>query len=122
MTVVGKVKTGVKGAIGSPARFLVSLGIGFAIGVIADLIMEYVYRNFLAGVMEPQLGSRWEIGFPFYYAYPELTSIAWDDVILLVITMLMLFSKRFVTTLGFFLGWYVSTNIGFYQQIEELPQ
>jgi len=121
MGVIGKVKGGIKGGISSPARFIVSLGIGFALGVILDLIMEYVYRNFLAGTIEGQLGSRWEVGFPFYMGH-DVTSIAWDDVIMLIITVFMLFSRKFVTTLGFFLGWYLSSCYGWYQQIEELPQ
>jgi len=103
--VIGKVKTGVSSAISSPARFLVSLGIGFAIGVIADIIMEYIALKAYT-----PLSGRLEVGFSIYYGFPEVTSIAYDDVIMIIATIAMLFTKRFVTTLGFFLGWYISSN------------
>jgi len=103
--VIGKVKTGVSGAVKSPARFIVSLGIGFALGVIVDIIMEYIALKAYT-----PLSGRLEVGFSIYYGFPEVTSIAYDDLIMILITVLMLFSKKFVTTLGFFLGWYISSN------------
>jgi len=109
---ITKVKTGVKSAINSPARFIVSLGVGFALGVIADLLMEAI-------VYYTKPGEGWgvlEVGFPFYYT-KTITYIPYDDLVLLIATALMLFTKKFVLTLGFFLGWYISSCNGFYNAI-----
>lgn len=100
-----KIKTGIKSAISNPARFIVSLAIGFGMGVIMDIILEYIAMK----VYTP-LQNSLEIGFPFYYKFPERTSIPYDDVIMIGATIFLLFIKRFVTTLGFFLGWYISSN------------
>lgn len=120
--VVGKVKTGVTSMWKSPARFIVSLGIGFAVGVIVDLVTEYVYRKFI----DPE-GKYGTSPVPFYYYFlvepigDPAHNLKWDDLFLLILTIVFLFTRKFVFTLGFFLGWYVSSNQHFYGMIEELP-
>lgn len=112
--------TGKYGALNRPARFIISLGIGFALGVIADVIMQYIYRNFIAMHIEPAWGSRPPIPF-WYYKYPDIKRIAWDDLFMTIITIAMLFTKKFVLTLGFFLGWYISSNEGLAQLLPQIP-
>jgi hypothetical protein len=122
--IVGKVKTGVSNIADKPTTVLMQLGLGVAIGVIIDLLLEFAMYHGIKQWIDDYVGTednRLDWGFAFYYNHPELLSIAWDDVILLIITMGMLFfgwfRKRFWSIIGFFLGWYLSSCHGWYQAI-----
>lgn len=110
-TPISKVKSGIKGATTSPANFIISLGIGFGAGILADLILEAIWWHGGATALQPVLGNE----FPYFGIFPNrTTSMAWDDFFLLLITIAMLFTKKFVLTLGFFIGWYTASYYGLY--------
>lgn len=112
---VGKIKsamTQVTTAKGIP-KVLITLAIGFIFGVIADFIMEA-----LVWATAPEKG--WgclEIGFSFYYKKPDITCISYDDLILLGVTIAAFFTRKLWLVLGFFLGWYISSNEMLYHAI-----
>jgi hypothetical protein len=115
---LGKIKTGIKQVTtmeGIP-KILMHLGIGFAVGVIADWLLEAI-------VWATSSGKGWgrvEVGFPFYGVNPNystVTSIAYDDVLLMGITVIALFTKKFWLVIGFFLGWYLSSSFDLYSRI-----
>jgi len=108
---VGKIKAGIKQATtmkGIP-RVLMHLGIGFVLGVIVDLILQKLAWTFL-----PEDKPALNIGFPFFISHPEMTYLPWDDLLLLVITVVALFTKKFWLVIGFFLGWYISSDQNLY--------
>lgn len=86
----------------------------FALGVVLDIIFEWLARNVIK-----QLQTRVEVGFPFWALAPEgeggRTSIAYDDIILILITALIFFiykirlKNRAIAAAGFFFGWYASS-------------
>lgn len=116
-TPIRKATTGIKSAVTSPARFLVSFGIGFALGVIFDIAMEYIWWH---GLREWTNDYALDVGFPFYYGYAR-TTIPADDLIQYIIMFALLFSKKFVFVLGLFAGSYCSSIWGLKQKIAELP-
>lgn len=117
-TPIRKVKSGITTAVDNPTKFLISLGVGFGLGIIADLLLEYLARNHIKELAGDTLDKR--IALPFdFWVLTELgegwkNSLSYDDAILLVITIFMLFTKKFVTTFGFFLGWYISSSYDLY--------
>jgi hypothetical protein len=101
-----------------PKGAIMQILYGAILGLIADLLLEASVWN----IPDNPLGTRIEWGIPFYYKYPEITGIAGDDLVLLVITLMMFFGlllkKRPVWyTLGFFAGWYISSNEDFYHKL-----
>lgn len=114
-----KLKTGAKTIMESPARGAVQVAMGFAIGVIIDLILEALVWNTEDFVNPEESGwGRLEVGFPFYFNHPTVTSIAYDDLILIFLTVGMFilgwFKKSMLYILGFLIGWYMSSCLGLY--------
>lgn len=120
--IVEKGKTALKTATESPKTVVMQLLIGGAIGVLIDFFMEFLMWSGLSKWISEQeaIPDRLEVGFPFYIGH-DMTSIAWDDVILLIITLGMLlfgwFRKRFWFIIGFFFGWYGSSCLGLYDAL-----
>lgn len=121
MSAISKTKTRVKAGVTEitqkPTRAIVHFGLGFAVGAIVDMILALIYRQ-IAPEWEEIAGKRSPLPF-YYYRYPPeehewAATAAWDDFFLVIITIGMLvlgwFKKGLLFTLGFFLGWYVSTN------------
>jgi len=112
---VGKIKSAVTQVTtkkGLP-QVIMQLAIGFIFGVIADLIME-------ALVWTTNRKTGWgnlEVGFQFYYKWPSLTVISYDDLVLLAITIAAFFTRKFWLVFGFFFGWYISSNEQLYDII-----
>jgi len=115
--IIEKGKTALKTATGSPITVVKQLAIGGAVGVLVDFFVTWIYTAFLAETVQGTLGDRLEVGFPFYMGH-DVTSIAWDDVLLIILTLGMLlfgwFRKRFWFIIGFGLGWYGSSCLNLY--------
>lgn len=90
----------------------------FALGVMLDMILEAITRYmFEAG---QGLATRYDLGFKFWVltdAPDELThTIAGDDIVLLIITLAIglvykiAWKKRVYAMMGFFFGWYMSSQ------------
>ena len=86
----------------------------FVLGVIADIIMEMITR-YAEG-----LAGRHNVGFDFWVLLKDSPeeyrqSIAYDDLILLIISFAILFiykiklKLRIMASIGFFFGWYSSS-------------
>lgn len=115
-TPIRKAAAGVKSAIDNPVNFILSLGIGFGLGVTADLLLEYLAWNHIT-----QLSQRWKYSDAPAGWDPWQGSIPYDDLLLIVVNILLLFTRRFVLTLGFFLGWFCSTYYNLYAALS-LPK
>lgn len=121
---VARIKEGVTQiqSLSGIKKVLVYLGLGVVFGVIADIVLEAIWL--WSGIATYMNKS----GYPClegFTIFPSNTSyqkwngqayetkqglwMAWDDVILLVITVAMLFSKKFWLVIGFFIGWYSSS-------------
>lgn len=118
--IVEKTKTGVGQITKSPKTVLMQLAIGGAVGVIIDLILEFIMWHGVSDWINSQeaIPNRLELGWSIF---PNQTWIAWDDVLLLIITLGMLlfgwFRKRFWYIIGFFFGWYGSSFLGLYNAL-----
>lgn len=88
-----------------------NLGIGAAIGAIVALLM----RALQLYVINPALGANAK--YDGFSIYPNGTSIYVEDVVLIIATVALLFSKKIWVTLGFFLGWYGSNYMGLYDAL-----
>lgn len=119
----GKLKTAYKQAStleGIP-KVVLQIGFGFAIGAILDMIVHALYSAFIAEGWEKVAGSRSPVPF-YYYRYPPeeydwASTLAWDDLFLFILTFLVLLSKKVWFTVGFFFGWYVSSNEELYARL-----
>lgn len=80
-------------------------------GILADLALEALV--WWSGLSKMEGWGRLEVGFPFY-AGNSITSIAYDDLILIAVSIYLLLTKRFYKGIGFFLGFYMSTVGNFY--------
>ena len=113
-------------------RTLVHLGVGAAIGVIADLALQAIWTFAGIGDMLAKAGYPCLVGFSIfpqntsYMAWNPTTKVyeikqgawmAWDDVILLAATVLLLLSKKLFFVIGFFIGWYSSSYFGLYDAL-----
>lgn len=130
MSAIGKAKTKMKTGIStvteSPMRAATQVGIGIAVGVIIDLIVEWMMWSGLADWVKSQdwLPNRLEgiTIFPQNYdTDAEGNTIAWmswDDVFLLIVTIGMFvlgwFKKGMLYIVGFTIGWYLSSYFGLY--------
>lgn len=115
---LGKIKTNVKTGIGQLQtsqglkHMVVWLGIGAALGVIIDLVLEYLMRNYINGWLATQtyIPQRIDgIGI-----FPNSTFLSYDDLALLISTIVLLFTKRLWLVVGYFIGWYSSSYLGLY--------
>ena len=123
---VARIKEGVKElqSLTGIKHILVYLGMGYVLGVIADIVMEAIWLWSGIGTWLNKQGYPALVGFTIfpqntsYQAWNPTTSLyetkqglwmAWDDVIMLIITVALLFSRKFWLVIGFFLGWYTSS-------------
>ena len=118
---MSSLKSGVKelGSVQGMKHVLTNLGAGFAIGAIVDLIMSYIFINFVnPQFKDPTTGYVPAInGFALipHHTQPDGTPCIYlDDFIELLVTIAMLFTKKLWVTVGFFLGWYVTSYMGLY--------
>jgi len=116
---ISKVKEGVK-ALQSPQgikRTVVHLGIGAALGALLDIILTYIMTNFIYKWMQdnsPDPATWTKPCFEGFSIFPDQTCLYYDEVLLIVITVFMFFSKKLWLVVGFFLGWYFSRYLGLY--------
>lgn len=88
---------------------IINFLIYLVLGIIADLALEAV-------VLWTSNGKGWgslEVGFPFYIGH-DITSIAYDDLILLAVSLVLVFSKQVWKGMAFFIGFYMSSCGDFY--------
>jgi hypothetical protein len=132
-----KIKTNVKTGVGElktaegMKRLLVHLGIGAAIGVIAKLALEAIMWFGLGNALD-KAGYSCLVGFKIYpnatqyrtwdnttqqYVLHTGDFIAWDDLALLLITILLLFTRKLWFVIGFFAGWYSSGYFNLYDSL-----
>ena len=124
--VKGNITSGIKDLQSAQGlkRTAVHLGLGAVIGVVADLAFQAVWTLGGVGEMLNKAGYPCLVGFSVYpqntqymawnpttkaYEMKQGAWMAWDDVILLVITVALLLTKKVWFVLGFFLGWYASS-------------
>jgi len=124
--VKGNITSGIKDLQSAEGlkRTAVQLGVGVAFGVIADFALQAVWELGGVGDMLSKAGYPVLAGFTVfpqntsYVAWDAATKtyvtkqgawMAWDDVILLIITIALLLTRRIWFVLGFFLGWYFSS-------------
>ena len=101
--------------ITKPSEWLnvaIEITIGFLVGVMVDIFLEAIVHQLIK-----EFGGRWEIGYPIYYTHPDVTSIAYDDILLIVISVATIFLKKIWFTIGFSLGWYISSCHDFYGRL-----
>lgn len=89
----------------------IEITIGFLVGVLVDIFLEAIVHQLIK-----EFGGRVEVGFPFYYNH-DTTSIAYDDILLIVISVATIFIKKIWFTIGFSLGWYISSCHDFYGRL-----
>jgi hypothetical protein len=86
------------------------LAIGASVGAIVSLVMHYI-QLFVINKYLTQYAK-----FDGFSIYPNAAtqSIYVEDIVLILATVGMLFTKKLWLTIGFFLGWYGSNYLGFY--------
>lgn len=114
-----KVKTGVGEltSVSGMKKTAMWLGIGAAIGAIVAVVLHYIQLF----VINKYAAAYAKIdGFGIY---PNQTTPALyvEDILLIVISVAMLATKKFWLTIGFVLGWYGSNYLGLYTALG-LPQ
>lgn len=135
---LGKVKTNIVSGVKDlktpegMKRALVQLGVGAILGVIVDLVLQAIWVLGGVGDMLNKAGYPVLAGvkiFPQDTAYGKWNPttktndliqgdfICWDDVILIIITLALLLSKKVFFVIGFFLGWYFSSYLGLWQAL-----
>lgn len=129
MSAIGKVKTKLKEGIGevkeSPTRAITHVGIGVAIGAIFDLILEHLMWSGVADWIQSQENIPNALyGFTIFPNNIDAEGtlwMAWDDVILLIITIGMFifgwFKKGMLYIIGFTIGWYLASYLGLYSSL-----
>lgn len=132
---LGKAKTRIKEGVKElqtvqgMKRVAVRVGIGYAVGTIVDLILCYIFTNFVyPAVKDPETGAipRFE-GFSIfpnsYYtdaAGNNVYYMHYDDLLLLIVTVILLFTKKLWFVVGFFMGWYFSSYMNLYGALEPI--
>jgi len=116
---LGKAKTRIKAgvtelqSVKGLKRVAVNLGIGAAIGAIVSLVITYLMMHFI----EPALGGEANTRITGFSIYPNQTYMHYDDVLLLIVTVMLLISRKLWLVVGFFLGWYGSRYMGLYSAL-----
>ena len=110
LTSIGsKIKSGAKDLTGGNFKSIaMHLGIGAAIGAIVSLLMRAV-QLYLINVYLPAYAK-----YDGFSIYPNGTSVFVEDIILIVATVALLFTKKLWFTVGFAVGWYSSNYMGLY--------
>lgn len=112
---ITKVKAGVKEVTATPKRAAVHVATGFVLGVIVDLIFEFFVNYWKAATGELE-GPVWHLPF----AWGIFTGNEWvhlDDVILIIISVVLFFTKKFLFAASWTLGWYISSEFRIYQTL-----
>ena len=112
-------------------KVAVYFGMGYAIGTIVDLFMEFIMTMLVYPLIDEKnpdgtyvngIGHHTRLEgitiYPNHYytneAGEEVGFMHYDDILLLIVTILMLASKKLWLVLGFFFGWYFSSYLGLY--------
>jgi hypothetical protein len=104
-------------SIGGIKSFAIHLAIGAAIGAAVSLVMHYIQLFVINKYMAKYAK------FDGFSIYPnQATQVLYiEDIVLILITVSLLFTKKLWITLGFALGWYASNYLGLYTALG-LPQ
>lgn len=119
---VSRIKEGVK-ELGSPQgikRVAVHFGLGVALGAILDLILQYIMLN----LINPNTDQpTYIVGFNIMpnHVIDGEPVLFYDDILLILLTVMMLFTKKLWFVVGFFTGWYFSSYMGLYDSLN-LPK
>lgn len=124
-----RVKEGVKElqTVAGLKRAGLHFGIGVALGAIVALILQYVFSQYLNPWMRSTNPEKleWHIkGIAIWkganiHGEPVLYI---SDIILIVMTVAMLFTKKLWLVVGFFVGWYSSGALGLYWALGGPPE
>ena len=124
---LGKIKTGLKTGAedlttqAGLKKVALHMGLGVAIGAIVFLIIRAIFINLIyskngLGWQEPEIGGPPQIkGFSIF---PDREAMMYDEVLLIIITVLTLTAKKLWFTVGFFLGWYTADYLGVYSSLD----
>ena len=118
-----RIKAGVK-QLTSPEglkRTVVHLGIGAALGALLDIILTYIMINFVYKYLKENAEdpATWvKPSIEGFSIFPDQQVTYYDEVLLIVITVIMVMSKKFWIVIGFFLGWYFSRYLGLYAVLD----
>lgn len=103
-------------------RVALEFGAGAAIGVIVDLLLQFIMYNLVFPSIKWYKCQLW--GFNIYPSDAWVTTnpdtgkteghVAYDDILLIVVTVMLLATKKLWFVLGFFTGWYSSSYLGLY--------
>lgn len=103
-------------------RVALEFGAGAAIGVIVDLFLQFIMYNIVFPTVKWYKCQVW--GFSIFPSDAWTTTnpdtgktephTAYDDILLIVITLLLLATKKLWFVLGFLTGWYSSSYLGLY--------
>ena len=121
-TPINKVKAGVTqlGSFSGLKSAGMQFGLGAAIGAIVSLVLHalqiFVINKYMAAYAKVD----------GYSIYPNQTTKALfvEDIILILISISMFFTKRLWLSVGFIVGWYASNYMGLYTALKlptELP-
>lgn len=122
-----RIKEGVKQiqSLEGAQRVVVNLGIGAAVGAIAQIILTYIMMSFVYPLFQkPEMPPPCIQGFsifPNQFGFDlegnKIYYTTFTDIILIIATVAMLVSKKFWIVIGFFIGWYSSTYFGLYEAL-----
>jgi len=117
-----KVKAGVKEvqSVQGLKRVALDFGVGVALGAIVDLILAAIMIN----IIEPTFGKKATrlYGFSIFPNFNDTNPdtgkeepyMPYDDILQIVITLLLLTSKKFWLVIGYFVGFYSASYTGMY--------
>jgi len=110
-----RIKAGVKElqSVQGMKSVLKNVGLGAAIGGIVSLVLTYLMLH----VFNEAAGGAANTRIEGYSIYPNQTFVGYDDILLIVVTVLLLASKKLWLVVGFFTGWYVSRYMGLYSAL-----
>lgn len=119
-----KLKSGAKdlGSTQGIKHLATNFGVGAALGSIVTLILSYIMYNIVypaTGLAAGQLHG--------FSIFPNITdaqgqpAMGYDHVILVVISVILLFTKRLWLAVGFFTGFYITVYMGVYDALK-LPK
>jgi len=123
---LGKAKTRIKAGVSDLQsiqglkRTAVHFGVGYAIGTLVDLILEYIFTQWVNVVFKDEQGMPpCLVGFGIYpdEVLNGVPYMHYDDLFLLIVTVFMVFTKKLWFTVGFGLGWYISGYMNLYSAL-----
>jgi len=94
---------------------------GIALGAIVDLILSYILWWFVYPALRGDADPATWVNPTEVQGFSILPNRTYfyvlDEGLLIVVTVLMLASKKFWLVMGFFLGWYSSKYMGLYKAL-----